>query len=85
MAPNLLQWDKGITRPDLWGPLGAISGHFGVHLEVILGPRAKDCGLFVTYFSPIWLLKMTLMAQNSVQWDKVLPHLTGGGLWGQFW
>ena len=36
-------------------PVGAILGHFGVILEL----RARGWGLFVAYFSPVWLHKMT--------------------------
>ena len=25
------------------------------------------------------------MAPNLVQWDRILPYYTGGGLWGPFW
>ena len=81
MAQNLVQWDRGITILDWWRPLGAILGHFGVILEL----RARGWGLFGAYFSPIWLDKMTWMALNLVQWDKVLPHLTGGGHCRPFW
>ena len=77
----LVQWDRGITILDWWRPLGAILGHFGLILEL----RARGWGLFGAYFSPIWLDKMTWMALNLVQWDKVLPHLTGGGHCRPFW
>ena len=70
IAPNLVQWDKGITILDWWGPYGAFLGHYGVYFRVILGPGARGWGLFWAYLSCVWLLKMTCMAPNLVKWDK---------------
>ena len=51
---------KRLELPQIWYsdhtvPVGAILGHFGVILEL----RARGWGLFVAYFSPVWLPKMT--------------------------
>ena len=79
MALKLILWDKGITIPDWWGPLGPILGHFGSHFGVILGPRARLLGLFGAYFSPVWLPKMTLMAPKLILWYKGITILDWWG------
>ena len=61
-----------ITALCVYGPLSKL---------VDLAQFGSFWSLFLHFFGPIrgW------MAQNQVQWDRVLLYCSGGGLWGPCW
>ena len=61
-----------ITALCVYGPLSKL---------VDLAQFGSFWSLFLHFFGPI----RVWMAQNQVQWDRVLLYCSGGGLWGPFW